>query len=78
VIRVNLVSLVKLLSMSSHDEPTLEQVAAQYPRWRVWRDFNKNCHAVPKDGPNIPVKGEDPLDLRDQIIRAESFREWGI
>jgi hypothetical protein len=53
-------------------------VAAQYPGWRVWRDFNKNCHAVPKDGPNIPVKGEDPLDLRDQIIRAESFREWGI
>ena len=26
-------------------------------------------------GPVLAVHGEDPVDLRDQIIRAQAFRE---
>lgn len=66
-----------------HEEPTLADVQAQYPAWRCWDSaLGGLCHARRTDAtPDDPedetsVTGEDPLDLRDQIRRAESLADW--
>jgi hypothetical protein len=57
-------------------EPTLADVQAQYPSWRCWRAISGLYHARPADaqpaddGPFLT--GEDALDLRDEIRRAEA------
>ena len=58
-------------------EPTLDDVAREFPAWRVSRATSGLYHAR-LDDPDHPVtvQGEDPLDLRDQIRRAESLRGW--
>jgi hypothetical protein len=54
-------------------EPTLDDVAREFPSWRVWRGISGLCHARLRDSEQpLLVQGEDPLDLRDQIRRAES------
>jgi hypothetical protein len=54
-------------------EPSLDDVRREYPGWR---GISGLCHARPataQAGDPAFVKGEDPLDLRDQIRRAESL-----
>jgi hypothetical protein len=59
-----------------NSEPTLTDVQRQYPKWRMWRTVSGLYHARPADaapGDHAHVQGEDPLDLRDQIHRAEAL-----
>ena len=63
---------------SQASEPTLADVQRQYPRWRCWRGVSGVFYARRADAPqadNALVEGEDPLDLRDQINRAQALSE---
>ena len=56
-------------------EPTLADVQHEFPHWQCWRGISGLCYARRTDTPaagNPPVTAEDPLDLRDQIRRAEA------
>jgi hypothetical protein len=57
------------------NEPTMADVQRDFPAWRCWRAASGLYYARRSDpsGPGLSVKGEDLLDLRDQIIRAESL-----
>jgi hypothetical protein len=62
------------------DEPTLAQVQAEFPRWECWRAVSGLFYARPpsaKPGSGRLVHGEDPLDLRHEIIRAQAHEEGG-
>lgn len=53
------------------DEPTLEDVARRYPDWECWRGTDMLYHAQLRfSDPPVLVRGEDPLDLQDQIQAA--------
>jgi len=65
-------------------EPTLTDVQREFPKWQCWRavsglyyarraDVEPGDHAHVEPGDHAHVKGEDLMDLRDQIIRAESL-----
>jgi len=56
-------------------EPTLAQVAAQFPGWQCWHGPNRLCYAR-HTATGTQVSGEDPLDLRDQISAAERMRAY--
>jgi len=48
--------------------------ARDFPGWRVWRGVDRLYYAALRDaGPPVRVRGEDPVDLRDQI-RAHLLR----
>jgi hypothetical protein len=58
------------------EEPTLADVQRAYPAWTCWRAVSGLYYARPagaQTGDPATVKGEDPLDLRDQIRRAEAL-----
>ena len=58
-------------------EPTLTQVQAEFAQWTVYRAADRLCHADPPLGSHYRhVRGEDPCDLRDMIIR-ELWRSAG-
>jgi hypothetical protein len=58
-------------------EPTLDDVAREFPAWRVSRAISGLYLARLQDPEHpVTVQGEDPLDLRDQIRRAEARRGW--
>ena len=61
--------------MNGTDEPGLEDVGREYPERLAWKGAGQMCHALLKSDPVLTVRGEDPVDLRDQIIRAQAFRE---
>ena len=47
--------------------------AAEFPNWQVWRAANRLLYARKINAtPPVVVRGEDPVDLRDEIIRAQS------
>jgi hypothetical protein len=49
-------------------EPTLDDVAAEYPFWECWRRIAGLCYArKPLTSPPVVLRAEDPQDLRDQI-----------
>ncbi len=52
----------------------LDAIEREFPDWKTWIASGL-CHALPRTGPALLVQGEDPVDLRDQIIRAQAFRE---
>jgi hypothetical protein len=55
-------------------EPTKEQVEAE-TGWHVWFGINHRWYASrPKTSPPRLVNGEDLMDLRDEIRRAETPR----
>jgi hypothetical protein len=59
-------------------EPALADVQREYPTWRCRRDISGLYYACPasaEPGHQAIVKGEDPLDLRDQIRRAVSQQD---
>lgn len=49
-------------------EPTLEDVTQEFLRWHCWRGISGLVYASrAMTSPPAIVRGEDPLDLRDQI-----------
>lgn len=59
-------------------EPTLADVQREHSAWRCWRAISGLYYARRADakpGDHAHVKGEDPLDLRDQIRRAEALEQ---
>jgi hypothetical protein len=65
--------------MTAHpaNEPTLADVAAQYPHWACAQGISGLYHAE-HTATGYQVTGEDPLDLRDQIKAADARRGWHI
>jgi hypothetical protein len=57
-------------------ELSAEDLAKEFPRWQVWRGI---CHMwygrLLNSSPPVIVRGEDPTDLRDEIIRKVSDLE---
>jgi hypothetical protein len=54
------------------DVPDWWPYAAEFPQWHVWRGVSGLVYARrPRTSPPIVVRGEDPMDLRDQIRRVE-------
>ena len=49
----------------------------EFPGWHVWRGVSGLYYARrPRTSPPAVVSGEDPVDLRDEIIRAEGKLRW--
>ncbi len=49
--------------------------ASELPGWHAWRGVNGLVYArLLKSSPPIVVRGEDAVDLRDQIRRENFFR----
>lgn len=45
----------------------------EFPGWRVWKAENQRYYArLPGTEPLVIVHGEDPVSLRDEIIRVRS------
>jgi hypothetical protein len=60
---------------SQDDEPTLADVQGEYPAWHCWRAVSGLFYARPQGaqpGSGPLVRGEDPLDLRHELIRAQA------
>jgi hypothetical protein len=55
----------------SWGEPTLADLAAEYPSWRCFQGINGLYYAR-HEATGEQVSGEDPLDLRDQIRAAQA------
>jgi hypothetical protein len=55
-------------------EPTLTDVEREFPGWECYESFGW-CWARLTADPDVRVRGEDPMDLRDQIIRHISERD---
>ena len=54
------------------DIPDWWPYAAEFPQWHVWRGVCGLVYARrPRTSPPLVVRGEDAVDLRDQIRRAE-------
>jgi len=52
--------------------------AAEHPRWNVWRGRDGRLYAsLPRSSPPLIVRGQDPMDLRNEIIRGQAdHRSW--
>jgi hypothetical protein len=58
-------------------EPTLSDVADDYPDWEVTTGVNGLCYGrLYRVHPPVLLVGEDPLDLRDQIRGWLGRNEW--
>jgi hypothetical protein len=56
-------------------EPTLAEVAVQFPHWDCAHGISGLCHAR-HQATGQRVTGEDPLDLADQLKAAEARQAW--
>jgi hypothetical protein len=56
-------------------EPTLADVQDEFPHWHCTRGNNGLYYAEHK-ATSQRVRGEDPLDLRDQIRAAEARNSY--
>jgi hypothetical protein len=59
-------------------EPTLADIRDEFPGWGTWRDTAGLCYARLAGGASerqAQVKGEDPRDLRDSILRWIGLHE---
>ena len=58
-------------------EPDLEDVAAEFPRWSCWIGI-AGLHYARRavTSPPAVVRGEDPVDLRDQIRGWEGKHDF--
>jgi hypothetical protein len=58
---------------SGHDgEPTLADVQREFASYECWRGVSGLCYARLHGRPRADIQGEDPRDLRDQIIRHQA------
>jgi hypothetical protein len=49
-------------------EPTLDEVAAEFPGWECWRGIAGLLYARKMlSSPPVVIRAEEPQDLRDQI-----------
>jgi hypothetical protein len=49
-----------------------EPYAAEFPQWQAWRGVSGLLYARKLDTtPPVVVRGEDAVDLRDEITRAD-------
>jgi hypothetical protein len=47
-------------------------IAAEFPAWEAWQGIDRLWHARIRGAtPPVMVHGEDPIDVRDQIIRYQ-------
>jgi hypothetical protein len=54
--------------LMANQSPDWWPYAAEFPHWEVWRDVDRLCHArLCGVSPPIMVRGEDAVDLRDQV-----------
>ena len=54
------------------DVPDWWPYAAEFPHWHVWQGVCGLVYARrPRTSPPVVVRGEDTVDLRNQIRRAE-------
>ncbi len=54
------------------DVPDWWPYATEFPQWHVWRGVGGLVYARrPRTSPPVVVRGEDAVDLRDQIRRVE-------
>jgi hypothetical protein len=53
---------------ASENPPDWWPYAAEFPRWHAWRGVDQLYHARLADT-DAAVRGEDPDDLRNEIIR---------
>jgi hypothetical protein len=54
------------------DVPDWWPYAAEFPRWHVWQGVCGLVYARrPRTSPPVVVRGEDAVDLRNQMRRAE-------
>jgi hypothetical protein len=64
--------------ISPGEEPTLAEVQVEYPQWKCWarfgRCYGRRLGSTGQD-PRNWVDAEDPLDLRDLLLRADSLAE---
>ena len=67
-------------AMGCHDEsmdpytaePSLEDVAREFPRWHTWKGICGLLYASRRlTSPPAVMRAEDPQDLRDQIVGWE-------
>jgi hypothetical protein len=57
--------------------PWWQPYAGEFPHWQAWRGVSGLLYARKLDTtPPVVVRGEDPVDLRDQIIGAEGRYPW--
>ena len=55
------------------DGPDLDDVARQYPRWRLWQGVSGTLYAhLRHSSPPIVVRGSNPASLREKIRHAET------
>ena len=58
--------------LAGEDVPEWWPYAAEFPQWHVWRGVSGLVYARrPRTSPPVVLRGEDAMDLRDQIRRAE-------
>jgi len=62
--------------MTGPAEPTEADIEREFPAWEVYWSFSLP-RARLRDDPAVTVRGEDLLDLRDEMVRAEARRMWG-
>ena len=56
--------------MTTADEMTVESIEREFPGWHAWKGVSGLWYAQVKHAsPQILVRGEDPVDLRDSIVR---------
>ena len=56
------------MTQDAAEPPTLEDVAREFPRWHCWRGISGLVYARREmTSPPALVRGEDAVDLRDQI-----------
>jgi hypothetical protein len=53
-------------------EPTLADVQREFTAYECWRGVSGLVYARLHGRPRADVQGEDPRDLRDQIIRHKA------
>jgi hypothetical protein len=61
------------LAVTVRNEPTLDDIRAQYPGWHLWIGADELLHGSPKEGIVRPVSAESFTDLQDQIRQAGSW-----
>jgi hypothetical protein len=55
--------------------PEWQPFAREFPHWHVWRGINGLLYGRrAKSSPPLVVRGEDPAEIRDQMLLAESPR----